>query len=89
MLEGEAMSKREILDDARRDLRAAQRERDFSVPVLVCAFFAAEAFAPTLRPDYSDLFIAVVVVYCLLSIRTAIHATALRNLIALAGADER
>lgn len=79
------MSKREILDEARRDLRAAQRERDFSAPALIGAFFATEAFAPTLRPDYSDLFMAIVVVYCLMSIRTAIHATALRNLLAIAG----
>lgn len=85
MLEGEEMSKREILNEAKRDLRAAQRERDFSAPALICAFFAAEVFAPTLRPDYSDLFMAVVVVYCLLSIRTAIHATALRKLIAIVG----
>lgn len=77
------MLKREILDQAKGDLKAAQRERDFSVPALICTFFAAEMFAPGFRPNYATLFIAVVVVYCLLSIRTAIHATALRNLIAL------
>lgn len=77
------MLKREILDEAKRDLRAARWERDISIPAVLGIFVALSAFVPSAPMDYFLLVAVAMLVYCLMSIRTAIHACAVRNLMAL------
>lgn len=79
------MLQREILDEAKRDLRAARWERDISIPAVFGIFVALNAFVPSAPMNYFLLAAVAVLVYCLMSIRTAFHACAVRNLMAIAG----
>lgn len=77
------MTDNSVLDDARRDLRTSQRERDFSIPVVLAVFLLLELSGTEAFPGFAFVFATALIVYALMSIRVAIYAIGLRQIIAM------